>query len=226
MNQFNSKQDDLIKIEGSIDLKPEVHSKLLQIGFENIKDLNRRLNNSLEVIYNSERLKFEPSDYTDQSNYEVVELLNKYLKWQQGSGKHKDYHLNTFLQSAESRFNELMTDYHYIQITNGLKDHHKETIIDFITEFADFSPKGLLAEEEISAIQKQLNSYCNSLKMKFLTESEIESLAQKNAAEIAEISERVEEIESTESRQFALDFLSLPAINKIFKSGEIKTSID
>ncbi len=77
---------DLIKIEGLVDADNGQHTKLLKIGKENIEDLNRRLGNSLPIIYNAERHRYEPSDYTDQSNYKVVELLNKYTYWSHTTG--------------------------------------------------------------------------------------------------------------------------------------------
>lgn len=211
---------DLIKTEGLVDADNGQHAKLLKIGNANIEDLNRRLGNSLPIIYNAERHRYEPSDYTDQSNYKVVELLNKYTHWSHTTGKELDFQLNIFLQGIENNFNNLKTELHYIKITNGINDEHRLKVREFINESYDFSPKGLFSEVEISEIQKKLNAFCKALEMDFLNESEaelnLEGLNSENEIKlIHSASEKMKE------KQYAFDFSTIPFFNKFFKTNTI-----
>lgn len=209
---------DLIKIEGIVDADNQKHSNLLKIGKENIEDLNRRLGNSLEIIYNAERHRYEPSDYTDESNYQVVELLNKYIHWSLTTGKELNFQLNTYLQGIENSFNNLKTELHYIKITNGINDRHRLMVHQFINEFYDFSPKGLFSEKEISEIQKKLNAYCKALELEFLNENELELNLGETEKEIKLINSPSEK---SFEKQYTFDFSTIPFFNKFFKTTPI-----
>ena len=163
--------------------------------------------NALPVIYNAEKQKFEPSDYTDAANYCVVEFLNKYVQWSPNAGRERDFQLQNFLRGVENTFNEIKTEFHYVKLTNGLTEENRATIQFFIDKFYWFSPEGLLSAEEKIQIRAQLNSYCEALKSEFLQETA--------ALEIIPEVEKVTSVSQTANISFSFSNY----FNRIFKTG-------
>ncbi|SMC62950.1 hypothetical protein [Moheibacter sediminis] len=167
-------QHNLIKIEGKIGINQELHNRKLEIAKSNIVELNKRWNNVNEVVYVVEKLKFEPSDYTDSRNYSVVDLLNKYINWDLSEGKDREYQIQTYLRSIQNKFEELNTELHYRRLTNGLNDEDIEDVKIFISNFHFLSPTGFLSEMEKDQIESRLNEYCEVLEKNYISVPEIE----------------------------------------------------
>lgn len=159
---------EFIRIEGSIS-SGDIHEKILEIAIKNIQDLNVRWGNSKDIIYKADKLRFEPSDYTDASNYNVVDLLNKYINWDTKTGKERNFYLKTYLRFIHNKFDELNTELHYRQLTNGLNNEEIQTIEDFIHNYRSFSPIGFLSKEEENQIQSKCDYYCDELENNFLS---------------------------------------------------------
>lgn len=210
----------LIEIDGIVDAKQPKHSQILKIGNENVQDLNKRWDNTLPIIYNAGKFKFEPSDYTDSSNYEVVDLLNKFVSWYISTGKERSFQMETFLAGVENNFKQLKTDLHYIKLANGIKEEHKILLKSFINQYKYFEPKGFLSEAEIAQIKDKLNVCCQKLQSEFLNESErYMDFEENNSAFDPEYvkSEPAAEIEKEE----LFDFGWMSSISKFFKTKEI-----
>lgn len=166
-----------IKTEGKIIDKADFHESNLEIAFQNIDDLNLRWNNTKEVVYVSEKNRFEPSDYTDSSNYSVVDLLNKYISWNVKTGKDRDFHIKTYLRYIQNRFDELHTELHYRKLTNELNEGEKQAVKDFIRQYRSFAPIGLLTEKEENQIRTLCDQYCDELTLSFLCDEIVEAEA-------------------------------------------------
>lgn len=167
-------EHDLIIIEGEIEINRDLHSRKIEIAYNNLNDLNKRWSSIKEVIYVAQKFKFEPSDYTDSANYSVVDLLNKYINWDLSEGKDREYQVQTYFRSVQNRFEELNTELHYRKLTNGLSDDNRQEVKAFICNYRFFSPVGILSETEKNQIQSSLNKYCEELETNFLSVEERE----------------------------------------------------
>lgn len=165
-------QQDFIKMEGKIRTHHVLHNRSIQIASLNIHDLNQRFDNELEVIYVVERFKFEPSDYTHAANYNVVELLNKFISWDLSEGGERQYQLTNFLRFVQNTFEELNTELYYRQLTNTINDSDKERVEVFMINYQSFAPVGILSQDEEILMKVKLNQYCTQLKSNFLSELE------------------------------------------------------
>lgn len=220
MNLF---QSDLIKIEGIVEANEIQHAEVLKIGNKNIQDLNSRWNNSLPIIYKAEKFKFEPSDYTDSSNYGVVDLLNKFVSWSISIGKERNFQIDTFLAGVENNYKLLKTDLHYIKLTNGINDEHRILIKSFITQYGFFHPQGFLVESEIAHIKSKLNDFCRKLQVEFLNESERYLDFEENSSEFnPELikTEAVQEVQKVEKEEL-IKASWMISISKFFKTKEV-----
>lgn len=175
-------QHNLIKIEGDIEINTVLNTRNIQIAISNIDDLNQRWDNIYEVIYIADKQKFEPSDYTDPKNYNVVELLNRYINWNLSEGKDREYKIQTYLRSIQNKFEELNTNLHYRQLTNGLNDEDRQKVKAFINNYNFFIPSGFLSEMEKQQMESKLNKYCKELEKKYLSVAEVELILENHDA--------------------------------------------
>ena len=165
-------QNDLMKIEGKMGADQILHNRKIDIASSNLIELNKRWDNHLAVVYVTEKEKFEPSDYTDEANYRIVDLLNKFINWDLAKGVERAYQIQNFMRSVQIKFEELNTEFHYRKITNDLNDEDYEAIEVFIRNYRNFSPTGFLNDLELKNLKSTLNQYCEELETNFLSTKE------------------------------------------------------
>lgn len=159
---------NFIKVVGNIETDFQTNNHHIKIAQQNIYDLNKRFYNFNQVVYVVDKSKFEPSDYTDEANYIVVDLLNKYISWSKMEGKERAYQIQTFLRSVQNKFEELNTDMHYRKLTNGLSEEDIVELKKFLNNYRSFSPYGVLSDDERVQMTSKINKYCKELETNYL----------------------------------------------------------
>ena len=140
--------------------KSNVHIQNLEIASKNLDDLNKRLSNDVNLVYDELTFKFNYQSYTELS-HKVKVAVNNYCSWSYQEDKETQEWANLHTERILDEKDGILK---YIY-NPTLKDipYFQELRLSFINVYKDHAPLGFLKPEIEKIIKEKVNTYCSEL---------------------------------------------------------------
>ena len=155
------------------------HRKFMEIGNENLKEFNQRMNIQTQLEYNHVDNSFSISSVSNNARVqhlsrEFLKELNRYITLVK-SKFDQNFIKNEYVKRVEKDVNNLQQEIrikHQIQSADGLTDSEKSEYIHWIKELISLRensyPISVIDDEGIIAeCKNEVNALCEDLKKEF-----------------------------------------------------------